>query len=440
MEPQNRSPSASVSVTSRRGREPSNNASASYMATSGITHIDTRPMETSPMSCRRKHDQSTTGDGTPSSPSSPRPENLPLCSSTLQPKPRLSTSGLPHDTSLSPGKPNTASRRASTVLPIPPRTPRPPLRRASISTPGAAGVNPASKPLRLLKHIHVGEGALDDSDSSSEHSATEEYNLDRDIMDGERRTPTISTSSMARLTRNAMLPSPSLKLPVPRKGSPDRPGSPDSHLAGDEGSIDEYDSDTSEASHSPASSSSSSSGSRGNTSPPKVSKSRSHDLEQQPNQTHNPKSHRQRGTSMTFYHRSLTKQESQNSMRTVTAPSDTPSARAPSTDRIPSDISDPDGHKNTTMSSEGMPTRRPSPHPHPGAAAPVPALGLSNMDDTNVKSSTQTANIISSDNRLSECQRREIKGAEAHLREIGWKALRDTLDWFAEKVNLCHGE
>lgn len=90
------------------------------------------------------------------------------------------------------------------------------------------------------------------------------------------------------------------------------------------------------------------------------------------------------------------------------------------------------------MSGEGMSTRRPSPH-HRVVPSPIPALGLSNMDDTmDIKANSPVLNITSSNTRLTERQILQIVEDQAHLRDIGWKALRETLDWFSEKVNLTH--
>ena len=270
---------------------------------------------------------------------------------------------------------------------------------------------------RLHEHIHVGEGALDDSDSSSGSQASlSDDNDPRRDMRG------------ARLHRVPTHPSPLSKLLVSREDSPD------GHLAGDECSVDEYDTDTSDASHSPPSSSpSSSSSSKGDASPHKSSQVlKRNDEERRPH-----------ATKLAPSYRSLTKQQSQTSMRTVTAlPSDAASAHAPLTDRRLFDTPDhtPDGLKAAETKSEGLSTRRPSPQRHRAVPAPIPALGLSNMDDRmNVKANDNEPNFTSN-SRLSEEQRWEIKEEEAVLREIGWKALRETLDWFAEQVKQLHSD
>ncbi|KAF8498916.1 hypothetical protein JB92DRAFT_2834142 [Gautieria morchelliformis] len=126
---------------------------------------------------------------------------------------------------------------------------------------------------------------------------------------------------------------------------------------------------------------------------------------------------------MAYFQGSLTSQKSQNSMRTVTvAPPDTASVYAPSIDRLC--LPDPAADSRMAL-VEGMSTRRPSPH-HRAVSATVPALGLSNTDDTrHMQTSGLVPNITSYPTRLSEEQTRQIVEDEAHLRQIGWKALRD---------------
>lgn len=57
-----------------------------------------------------------------------------------------------------------------------------------------------------------------------------------------------------------------------------------------------------------------------------------------------------------------------------------------------------------------------------------------------IKANSHMQNIDSSNSRLTQGQILQIMEDQAHLREIGWKALRETLDWFAEKVNLIHSD
>ena len=417
IEPQGELPSAAVSIASRRDLESSNNTSVAHLGAPANARIDTHSMEASSLSYDKRRGQLKHDHGTPSSSPSPRPKDLPLPSRISHPTGRLSTTTSPLDPSVSPHKSSTPSRRASNVLPLPPRSHRPFLRRASISAPGIAGVTSPIEHSRLHEHIHVGEGALDDSDSSSgsQASLSDDDDPRRDMRG-------------ARLPRDPTHPSPLSKLLVSREDSPD------GHLAGDECSVDEYDTDTSDASHSPPSSSpSSSSSSKGDAAPHKSFQPLKRNEEER----------RPHATKLAPSYRSLTKQQSQTSMRTVTAlPSDAASAHAPLTDRRLFDTSDhtPDGLKTTETKSEGLSTRRPSPQRHRAVPAPIPALGLSNMDDRmNVKANDNEPNFTSN-SRLSEEQRWEIKEEEAVLREIGWKALRETLDWFAEQVKQLHSD
>ncbi|KAF8508161.1 hypothetical protein JB92DRAFT_3121154 [Gautieria morchelliformis] len=127
---------------------------------------------------------------------------------------------------------------------------------------------------------------------------------------------------------------------------------------------------------------------------------------------------------MAYCQRSLTSQKSQNAMRTVTvAPSDTASVYAPSIDRV--SLPDPAADGRMAV-AEGMSTRWPSPHHHRAVSATVPALGLSNMDDTRNMQTGGLVPNITYPTRLSEGQTRQIVEDEAHLRQIGWKALRDS--------------
>jgi SEA/GATOR complex protein SEA2/WDR24 len=424
----------SMSVSSRRGRDHSNSHTASTTLTSGSTRIDTRPIETSPLSYRTRAGLSTEGHGTPPSSSpSPRSKSIPLSSRLSRPF----SPNSPHDTSMSSSsKLSTVSRRGSTVLPILPPTRPLALRRASRSTPSpGGGVSVDEQPL-TLQHVHVGEGALDDSESSSgsEASVPEQNTLSPDTASSQGG-PQASSSSITKLSCDSAPRSVLLKVPTSHEDAPDEA------IAEEEGSSG-YDTDASDESRSQSPDSPSSS-----ESPAPISH---YKLSQASNQKHEPTSQillpvlsGHRGTTMTFSRRSLTKQESQNSMRTVTiAPSDTASVYAPSIDRVSFDTPDPapDGRMTVATSAEGMSTRRPSPQPHRAVSATVPALGLSNMDDTrNINTNGPVPNFVYS-TRLSEEQTRQIIEDEAQLREIGWKALRETFDWFAEKVSHVHND
>lgn len=62
-------------------------------------------------------------------------------------------------------------------------------------------------------------------------------------------------------------------------------------------------------------------------------------------------------------------------------------------------------------------------------------LGLSNMDAArNTIDGGRAQPVWTVGGRLSEHRKIEIQEDEAGLREIAWIALREALDWFAERV------
>ncbi|KAF8519696.1 hypothetical protein JB92DRAFT_1977542 [Gautieria morchelliformis] len=325
---------------------------------------------------------------------------------------------------------STVSRRASTALPVLPPTHRLAMRRDSVSTPSTGGDLSVNEQPVAFQHAHVGEGALDDSESSSgsEGSAPAQTSLTHEVA-GSQGGPQASSSAIAKQPCDPAPPRGLLlKVPAPREDSPDE--------RDEEGSVSGYDTDTSDESRSPSPASPSSSESAGRISPSKLSQALNQKHEQ-PGQVPAPVLSGHRGTSMAYSQRSLTQQKSQNSMRTVTvAPSDTASVYAPSIDRV--SLPDPAADDRMAV-AEGMSTRRPSPHHHRAVSATVPALGLSNMDDTRNMQTSGLVPSITYPTRLSEEQTRQIMEDEAHLRQIGWKALRENFDWFAEKgdVQLC---
>ncbi|KAF8581844.1 hypothetical protein K439DRAFT_1392321, partial [Ramaria rubella] len=138
----------------------------------------------------------------------------------------------------------------------------------------------------------------------------------------------------------------------------------------------------------------------------------------------------------------LTHRESHSTIRTVTAAgSETAGPHAHEADELQTSST------GAVASSEGgVSTRRPSPQRHrlPG---PALALGLSNMEDVRpAKTSGQTFSTMlgvgagaGAGPMWSEARVREMREDEARLREIGWAALRERLEWFAEQgdVQMC---
>lgn len=278
------------------------------------------------------------------------------------------------------------SRRQSSISILPMLgARRPSLQRASLSSPSIHSESPSDSNRSHVSLRHVGEGALDDSDSSDGNGSPEEQ---RSSDDGDAHSET-----------TPLLPKPGIGHSLPSPLSKE-----DNDWAEDEREEDsvspgssETDSDDSSASTKPARS----------TSSKRRVRSRSSTIA---------------SLSASVGHRTLTKQDSHSSIRTVIAGE--PSAAH--------DIPSGAGYERPNQKSSPLQQGKRRRSQAFSVASGLPSVSgrLSEPDASDDAEDT----LDDAETRFLESGRDSIREAEEKYREAGWASLREGLKYYSDAV------